>query len=100
MRHDFDLVFHRHLTCGKRRANPRRGNLPVGKSSGESGRGTLQLARQCMVGRSVAGVRSYLLFQVRAATTVLNAVWPIAIYFRLTVSLSGRLWEEPPTINS
>lgn len=48
------------------------GNLPVGESSSESERGALPLARQCVVGCDVAGVRSHLLFQIRTGAMALN----------------------------
>jgi hypothetical protein len=71
---DFDLVFHRHFSGGEWRADPGCGNLPAGKSPSESRSGPLQLACQCVVGRAAAGGRRYILFQIRAPATVLNAL--------------------------
>src|SRR6266853_4907174 len=70
---DFNLVFYRHFACREWRADTGRGNLPTGKSSNRSWRGPLQPARRCVVGSSVARVRSHLLFQIRAGATVLTS---------------------------
>ena len=49
-RHDFHLVLHWRLAGRERRVDHGSGNLSGHQSSGESERGLVQLARQCLVG--------------------------------------------------
>jgi hypothetical protein len=54
------ICFYRYIAGGEWHADPGRGTLPAGESTGESGRCPLQLKRERVVGCGAIGRRSHL----------------------------------------